>query len=40
MSEFVGKTPVNVLTGASLPVIQQANYSLTLAPYAYYWLKI
>lgn len=35
----MGKTPLNVLSGDSLPKIAQAELSLTLDPYGYIWLK-
>ncbi len=38
--DCVGQTPVNILTDETLPPVQPNGYSLTLAPYAYLWLKL
>ncbi|MBZ0309261.1 MAG: maltose alpha-D-glucosyltransferase [Anaerolineae bacterium] len=38
--DCVGQTPVNILTDETLPPVQQNGYILTLAPYAYLWLKL
>lgn len=35
----IGKTPINLLTDEKMPTVEQADYPLTLAPYAYYWLR-
>jgi len=35
-----GKTPVDVLTSDSWPAITGEPYPVTLAPYAYAWLKL
>jgi maltose alpha-D-glucosyltransferase/alpha-amylase len=40
LSDLVGITPVEVLTGKPFPTINKADYALTLSPYQYYWLNL
>jgi maltose alpha-D-glucosyltransferase/alpha-amylase len=40
LPEFVGSTPLDVLSGNSLASMAQTEYSLSLTPYQYYWLKL
>ena len=40
LPNFVGRTPHDVLSDQSLPSIREADYSLSLAPYQYYWLAL
>jgi maltose alpha-D-glucosyltransferase/alpha-amylase len=39
LPEFVGVTPQDVLTGAALAPLAQADYGISLTPYQYYWLR-
>jgi len=40
LSEFAGAVPTEMLDGARLPVIESRPYLFTLAPYAFYWLRL
>jgi maltose alpha-D-glucosyltransferase/alpha-amylase len=40
LSEFDGRTPVEVLGYVSFPVISRHGYVLTLSPYAFLWLEL
>ncbi|MBI2198637.1 MAG: maltose alpha-D-glucosyltransferase [Candidatus Rokubacteria bacterium] len=40
LSEFAGAVPTEMLDGARLPVIKSRPYLFTLAPYAFYWLRL
>ncbi len=40
LADFVGVHPRDALSGASLEPISQADYSLSLTPYQYYWLSL
>jgi len=40
LSEFAGRTPIEMLGGAAFPAIGPANYLLTLPPYAFYWFLL
>ncbi|MBV8801188.1 MAG: maltose alpha-D-glucosyltransferase [Alphaproteobacteria bacterium] len=40
LHEFAGRTPVELLGGASFPLIGQLTYLLTLAPYGFYWFAL
>ena len=40
LSEFSGRTPVEMLGGAAFPAIGQSAYFLTLPPYAFYWFLL
>ncbi len=40
MSEFAGRTPVELDGGSIFPPIGQFNYLLTLSPYGFYWFLL
>ena len=40
LSAFAGRTPIDIVGGASFPRIGQLNYLLTLPPYAFYWFML
>jgi len=40
LTEFAGRTPVDVLTDETLPVIAAEGVSLTLPRYGYCWLRL
>ncbi|MCB9105762.1 MAG: maltose alpha-D-glucosyltransferase [Anaerolineales bacterium] len=40
LADFVGQTPVDVLTDTAQPVISEPNYALSLAPFQYMWLSV
>ena len=40
LSEFAGRTPIELLGGTSFPPIGQLTYLLTLPPYGFYWFKL
>jgi maltose alpha-D-glucosyltransferase/alpha-amylase len=40
LPDFLGVRPQDVLSNTLLPPITQADYSLSLPPYQYYWLKL
>ena len=40
LSEFAGRTPIELLGGTPFPVIGQPTYLLTLPPYGFYWFKL
>ena len=40
LSEFCGRTPVEMLGGAAFPSIGTSHYLLTLPPYAFYWFLL
>jgi len=39
LAEFVGQTPTDLLTEQLLGVVNTADYTISLEPYQYYWLK-
>jgi maltose alpha-D-glucosyltransferase/alpha-amylase len=40
LSEFAGRTPIELLGGTPFPRIGQLTYLLTLPPYGFYWFKL
>jgi maltose alpha-D-glucosyltransferase/alpha-amylase len=40
LSEFSGRTPIELLGGTAFPLIGQLTYLLTLPPYGFYWFKL
>jgi len=40
LSNYTGRTPVEMTGGTTLPPITTAPYFLTLAPYGFYWLRL
>jgi maltose alpha-D-glucosyltransferase/alpha-amylase len=40
LSEFAGRTPIELLGGTPFPLIGQLTYLLTLPPYGFYWFKL
>jgi maltose alpha-D-glucosyltransferase/alpha-amylase len=40
LSEFAGRTPIELLGGTPFPQIGQLTYLLTLPPYGFYWFKL
>jgi maltose alpha-D-glucosyltransferase/alpha-amylase len=40
LSEFAGRTPIELLGGTAFPLIGQLTYLLTLPPYGFYWFKL
>ena len=40
LSEFAGRTPVELDGGSIFPPIGQLNYLLTLSPYGFYWFLL
>src|SRR5205085_9868932 len=40
LSEFAGRTPVEMLGGVAFPLIGQLSYLLTLPPYGFYWFYL
>jgi len=40
LSEFAGRTPIELLGGTPFPAIGQLTYLLTMPPYGFYWFKL
>ncbi len=40
LSQFVGRTPVDIVGGSVFPPVGQLNYLLTLPAYAFYWFVL
>jgi maltose alpha-D-glucosyltransferase/alpha-amylase len=40
LSKFVGRQPVEMLGYVPFPVITEAPYAITLAPYSFFWLEL
>ncbi len=40
LSQFAGRTPVDLLSGSVFPPIEQARYLLTLPNHAFYWFSL
>jgi maltose alpha-D-glucosyltransferase / alpha-amylase len=40
LSEFAGRTPVELSGGTAFPLIGQLTYLLTLPPYGFYWFQL
>jgi maltose alpha-D-glucosyltransferase/alpha-amylase len=40
LSQFVGRQPVEMLGYVPFPIIDNAPYALTLAPYSFFWLEL
>jgi maltose alpha-D-glucosyltransferase/alpha-amylase len=40
LSAYVGRTPIDIVGGATFPRIGQLSYLLTMPPYAFYWFML